>query len=238
MARPAVVPLAPGLWRVPLAGDWINGFLLRDDDGQVTVLDMGLARSAPRIVAAVKAIGSGPSDVTRLLLTHAHYDHAGGAAAVAAATGREVTVHADDAAYVRSGTNPPRDPSFAIGRLLSRLSVQRFTAVPVAEEVHDGQLLPIAGGLRVIHTPGHTPGHAAYLHEPTGTLVTGDSLVNAFGLRWPPKMFCSEFQLTQQTAVRLTEIDYETAAFTHGPEDRSRPRATIRTFLEREGLLT
>ncbi len=71
-------------------GDIVNGFLFRDGDGQVTVLDMGLKRSGKKIVAALGAIGSGPGDVTRLLLTHAHADHAGGTGYVARATGRGV----------------------------------------------------------------------------------------------------------------------------------------------------
>jgi len=236
MAGPLVVPLAPGIWRVRLVGDVVNGFLLRDDDGQVTVLDMGLPRSAPKVLAALTAIGSGPSDVTRLLLTHAHQDHAGGAAAVAAATGRTVAVHADDAHYARTGTNTPRDSR--LGRLLARVDRTPFRAVEVGQELHDGELLPIAGGLRVIHTPGHSPGHAAYLHEPTATLVTGDSIFNVLGLRWSFRAFCSNFRMSQRTALRLAEIDYRTAAFTHGPEIATRPREAIRGFLRREGMLT
>ena len=42
MAKAAAVPLAPGVWRIPLIGDYVNGFMLRDDDGQVTLIDMGV----------------------------------------------------------------------------------------------------------------------------------------------------------------------------------------------------
>ena len=45
---------------------------------------------------------------------------------------------------------------------------QDYEPVPVDEELTDGQLLPVAGGLRVVHTPGHSPGHASFLHEPPG----------------------------------------------------------------------
>src|SRR3954462_11615820 len=99
MAKALVVPLAPGIWRIPLVRDFVNGFILRDDDGQVTLVDMGLKSSGPKIIAALGAIGSAPSDVTRLLLTPAPPDHAGGAAHVARETGRAFTVHRDDAAY-------------------------------------------------------------------------------------------------------------------------------------------
>ena len=130
MARDPVVALVPGIWRIPLVGDQVNGFILRDDDGQVTLMDMGIKPSGPKVLAALAAIGSGPSDVTRLLLTHAHPDHAGGAAHVAAATGRAFALHEADAAYARQGKSPPRDRSFLLGRLLERLSRGRRASEP------------------------------------------------------------------------------------------------------------
>jgi len=232
MARAPVVPLAPGVWRIPLIGDFVNGFAFRDDDGQVTLVDMGIKQSGPKVLAALTAIGSGPSDVTRLLLTHAHPDHAGGAAQVARATGRTFGIHEDDARYAEAGHSPQRDQSFLLARVMTKLfGANRFPAVTVGERLTDGQVLDVAGGLEVVHTPGHSPGHAAYLHRPTGVLVTGDSIFNVRRVRWPIKSFCTDFRLTQQTAQRLAELDYATAAFTHGPEIVGTAREEIRTFL-------
>ena len=232
MAKAPVVLLAPGVWRVPLVGDIVNGFLFRDDDGQVTVLDMGLKQSGKKVLAALGAIGSGPGDVTRLLLTHAHADHAGGAGYVAGATGRGVTVHSDDAGFVRAGKVAPAE--HRLGRLLAKLSGSgSFAPIEVTEELHDGQVVDVGGGLRVVHTPGHSPGHVSYLHESSGVLVTGDAIFNVRRLRWPVKMFCSDFAMTQQTAHRLAELEYDVAAFTHGPELRQRPREAIRAFLSK-----
>src|SRR5690349_2711091 len=115
MTKALVVQLAPTVWRIPLVRDFVNGFILRDDDGQVTLVDMGVRSSGPKVMAALGLIGSAPSDVTRLLLTHAHPDHAGGAAHVARETGRSFTLHHDDAAYAREGSSPPRDRSFLLG---------------------------------------------------------------------------------------------------------------------------
>jgi glyoxylase-like metal-dependent hydrolase (beta-lactamase superfamily II) len=64
-------------------------------------------------------------------------------------------------------------------------------------------------------------------------LVTGDAIFNVRRLRWPVKAFCTDFRMTQQTAHVLGELDYTTAAFTHGPELRERPRELIRAFLAR-----
>ena len=229
MAKDPAVLLVPGVWRIPLLGDFVNGFAFRDADDQVTLLDMGLKTSGKKVVAALRWIGSDTSDVTRLLLTHAHSDHAGGAAYVAEQTGLGVGVHAGDASYARAGKAPPVMVGTRLGALLSRSN--RFAPVPVDEELTDGQVLPVAGGLRVVHTPGHSPGHVSYLHEDSGVLVTGDAIFNVRRLRWPVRAFCTDFAMTKQTAHRLAELDYTTAAFTHGPELRERPREDIRAFL-------
>jgi glyoxylase-like metal-dependent hydrolase (beta-lactamase superfamily II) len=235
MAKPAAVLLAPGVWRIPLIGDFVNGFLLRDDDGQVTLIDMGIASSGKKVIAALRSIGSDPSEVTRLMVTHAHPDHAGGAAYVAKKTGRPVDVHADDAEYLRTGTLPPRDETIRLTRLFSRFPDPKMAPVTVGEELGDGQVVPFAGGIRVIHTPGHSPGHVSYLHEDSGTLITGDAIFNVLGRRWPMKFLCTNFAMTKQTAHRLGEEEYAVAAFTHGPEITDRPREAIRKFLAENG---
>jgi glyoxylase-like metal-dependent hydrolase (beta-lactamase superfamily II) len=234
--REPAVQLVPGVWRIPLLRDFINGFILRDDDGQVTLIDMGITRSGPKVMAALASIGSAPSDVTRLMLTHAHPDHAGGAKHVADATGREFGIHEEDAGFARSGVGPPRDRHFLLGRLLSR-GKNGFPAVPVGETFTDGQVIPFAGGIEVIHTPGHSPGHASYLHQDSGVLVTGDSIFNVRGLRWPIKAFCTDFKMNTLTAHRLAEVDYTVAAFTHGPHLSDNPREHIRRFLANKNAL-
>jgi glyoxylase-like metal-dependent hydrolase (beta-lactamase superfamily II) len=236
MAKDPAIQLTPGVWRIPLLGDFVNGFMLRDDDGQVTLIDMGIAKSGPKVMAALASIGSGPSDVTGLMLTHAHADHAGGAAYVAQQTGREFGIPAEDAEYATAGRNPPRDPRFRLGRLMTRTD-KGFDPVPVGETFTDGQVVPFAGGIEVVHTPGHSPGHAAYLHRDSGVLITGDSIFNVLGLRWSIKSFCTDFRMSQQTAVRLAELDYTTAAFTHGAHLSDRPREHIRRFLTDKRML-
>lgn len=231
------MPLAPGVWRIPTVGrDLVNSFALVDDDGAVTLVDTGLAKAPPRIVAGLAAIGKRPADVTRILLTHVHPDHAGGAAEMSRQTGADVWVHEGDHPSATSGTvvQPP-DQRFLLGRLFARLPEARFEPFAPGPLLHDGDVLPVAGGLRVVHTPGHSPGHVSFLHEPTRTLVTGDSMFN-FGFRGltlAPKFLCADFAMTQQTAHRLGELDYDVAAFTHGPEMTDGARERIRGYLRR-----
>jgi glyoxylase-like metal-dependent hydrolase (beta-lactamase superfamily II) len=228
---PAAIALAPDLWRVPtVRWDLINSFLVRAADGSVTLVDTGLRSAPPRILAALAQIGAGPGDVTTIVLTHAHADHAGGAAHLARSTGRGLTVHADDAGYVRSGTSSPRDESLRLGRLVRRMP-DSVDPAPVARTMSDGELLE-GSMLRVHHTPGHTPGHCSLLHEPSGTLITGDAIWNMRSRRtWPVLAFCANAAQTEQTAATLADLEYATAAFTHGPEIRGTGREAIREFL-------
>lgn len=239
MARSAAVEIAPGLYRIPTAPwDLLNSYAFVESDGGLTLVDAGLKRSPRRIGAALRSIGSAPSDVTRIVMTHAHPDHAGGLAALEGETGAPVVAHAEDAGALRAGRTPERDQSTFGGRLMQRLPGGGFTPVEVAEEFVDGQVLDVGGGLEVIHTPGHSPGHVALLHLDSRTMITGDSIFNVRGLRWPPASFCSNFRLTKETATRLAEFEYATAAFTHGPEIADDPRGAIRAYLRRQGVRT
>jgi glyoxylase-like metal-dependent hydrolase (beta-lactamase superfamily II) len=239
MAKAPATEVAPGVFRIPTAPwDLVNSYAFVDDDGQVTLVDTGTKKAPKKIVDALSFIGSAPSQVTRIVMTHAHPDHAGGLARMVDQTGAPVAAHKIDAPHLRTGRTPERDLSTFGGRLLQRLPNGGFEPAEVAEEFVDGQVLDIAGGLEVIHTPGHSPGHVALLHRPSGVLITGDSIFNVRSLRWSPKSFCSNFQLTKQTATRLAEFDYRVAAFTHGPEISDRPREAIRNFLRREQVTT
>jgi glyoxylase-like metal-dependent hydrolase (beta-lactamase superfamily II) len=234
MSHP-IVMLAPGVFRIPTMRDFINSFAFVDDDGQVTLVDCGLKTAPPRIVAGLAAIGKSPSDVTRIVLTHAHMDHAGGARQMLSATAVPgVEVHEADVEFVRSGHNAPTAQSTA-GRMMTRLPGGTFDTVPVVTELTDGQVIGVAGGVRVVHTPGHTPGHVSLLHESSGVLITGDAIFNmAWGMSWPMSFVCTSFGQNKLSAHVLGELEYDVAAFTHGPEIRDHAREAVRGFLRRK----
>jgi glyoxylase-like metal-dependent hydrolase (beta-lactamase superfamily II) len=233
MSKEAAVRLSEHVWRIPtFRFDLVNSFAFQEDDGSVTLVDCGLKRAPARIVAGLAAMGKAPGDVRRIVLTHAHVDHAGGLAEVRRRAGDPpVDVHADEARFVREGVSPPPDTSLTIGRLMSRGPDQRFTPVEVGRELHDGDVLPVAGGLRVVHTPGHTPGHVSLLHEPGDLLITGDSLMNVRGVRWPFGPACANAAQSRVTARRFVELSFSLAAFTHGREIRTNARDAVSRFL-------
>ena len=233
MAKTPAVLLSPRVYRIPTAGDFVNSFAFLEEDGSVTLVDCGLKRAPAKIVAALAYIGRRPQDVQRIVLTHAHNDHAGGAArAVNETSASGIHIHEADAEYARQGKAPALDQTVASGRLFGRLPYGGFAPVPVEQELKDGDLLDVAGGLQIFHTPGHTPGHISLLHQSSGVLITGDALFNIRSkIGWPMAAFCTSFAQNKQSAQILSDLEFTTAAFTHGPEVTDRPRDAITAFL-------
>jgi glyoxylase-like metal-dependent hydrolase (beta-lactamase superfamily II) len=234
MSRQAAIRIAPGIWRIPAARfDFVNIYALVDDDGQVTLVDTGFKSGPAKAAAGLAAMGKSVADVTRIVLTHAHGDHAGGAATLAEQAQAPVAISALDAPFARQGQAPPRDAATFLGRRLRAMSKpgRDFPAVMIGEEFADGDLLPVAGGLRVHRTPGHTPGHVALLHEESGVLITGDSIWNVRRFSYGVKAFCTDITLNRETAHVLGELEYQVAAFTHGPHVSDQAREKVRGFL-------
>jgi glyoxylase-like metal-dependent hydrolase (beta-lactamase superfamily II) len=223
VAKEAAVRLADGVWRIPTApGDMINSFALAGSDGGVTLVDAGLKyrSSRRRLLAGLRAIGAGPEDVRRVVVTHAHPDHTGGLAALVTLTGGAgVLAHEREAVYLRDGRSPRT----------RRGTTRTFAKVVVTTEFQDGSQLP--GGLRAVHTPGHSPGHTALLHEASGVLITGDAVMNLRGVRFAPAFLCTDSDRNRRSAGLLGDLDFEVAAFAHGPELRRDARAAVRALL-------
>ncbi|MFA7265980.1 MAG: MBL fold metallo-hydrolase [Candidatus Nanopelagicales bacterium] len=231
---PAAIEMTPGVFRFPTLGDYINTIAFVEDDGSVTLVDCGLKQAPPRIVAGLREIGKVPADVQRIVLTHAHNDHAGGAAEMVRRTGLQgVAAHEADADYIEAGVASPYNSSIS-GRVFSRSGSGGFEATPITERLVDGQLLDVAGGLSVHHTPGHSPGHISLKHERTELLITGDAIFNMVRMTWPFSATCTDHKLNRKSAHVLGELDYDVVAFTHGPHISINARETVRGFLKRK----
>ncbi len=177
-------------------------------------------------------MGKRPADVERILLTHAHYDHGGGAAGLRQRTGAPLHIHHDDAGYLETGRRPPLDPGQPMATVLR--FARRGPRSPVDGTFAEDDIIPVAGGIRVLHTPGHSPGHCSFLHQRSGVLITGDALFNFRDkITYSFAPFCTNVELSRDTADRLGEVDYEIAAFTHGTEIRGGARRAVREFLLR-----
>ncbi len=167
--------------KVHLVPDVIaNTYIIVDSDG-LTLIDTGLPGSHKKILAYISDRGFSAKDLVRIILTHSDIDHVGGAATLKRLSGARVYASAIEAAAIAKGTASrvirPRSLS---RRLFMSVARRFFRPEPVQTDVilTEGQLLPVLGGLQVLTTPGHTPGHISLFSRSTGVLFVGDSIVS------------------------------------------------------------
>ena len=157
-----------------------NPYLLIDPDG-LTLIDAGLPGSHRKILQYMSGLGYAPQDLKRILITHADFDHVGGLAALKKATGARVYASPVEAHAMAEGrASRPLKPRRRIAKLLLDLMAGLFKPSTVQEDelLSDGQTFPVLGGLRVVETLGHTPGHVSFFAPSAGILFCGDSLVS------------------------------------------------------------
>lgn len=158
-----------------------NPYVIVDADG-LTVIDAGLPRSQKKILTYVAGLGKRAQAVKRIIITHADLDHFGGLAALQAATGARTYASKIEAAAIAIGKSSReiKPTGFSFRRVLFAVMRPLMKATPfqVDEIISEGQTLPILGGLRVVETPGHTPGHISLFASSVGVLFCGDSIVS------------------------------------------------------------
>jgi len=88
----------------------------------------------------------------------------------------------------------------------------KLAPAEVEDEVEDGDRLP--GGLRVVHTPGHSDGHISLLWPEKGLLIAGDACWHLTRLAYMP--FYVDFEEARRSLAKLARLDFEVAAFGHG----------------------
>ena len=189
-----------------------RSYLLEDAAG-LTLVDSSTGGVAERILDAIVEIGRRPEELRTIVATHYHHDHTGNVAALIEHTGATFCVHEDDAPYVDGSESwMPLRPPFGF--------LERFSAKPYALQIdrllRDGDQIGGAGDLRVIHAPGHTPGHIALYSAQRRVLFAGDALMNTIGLRLPLAMSSHDMDAAKQSARRLAHLDYEVALPGHG----------------------
>ena len=137
-------------WYVGTAG--LSAVLVTSPQGHI-LLDGALPQSAPLIVENIKALGFRIEDVKVILNSHAHWDHAGGIAALQRASGATVVASASGALGLQSGTNGKDDPQYQADPVVHVAKVAKVKVVGEGDTVKVGPLV-----LTAHMTPGHTPG--------------------------------------------------------------------------------
>ncbi|MGZ8783227.1 MAG: MBL fold metallo-hydrolase [Gaiellaceae bacterium] len=194
-------------------GGHVRAFLL-ETNGELTLVDTLFEQDGRGVLDAIHKLGRSPRDLKRIVLTHAHRSHLGGLAALKRETGATVLAHEWEADVV-AGDRPaqpvglrPQAPlrtfPFQVGIFLNR---PKHEPCPIDESVGEGAA---AGPLRILHAPGHSPGHLAFTWPERGLLIAGDAIAT-----WP-------------------RVEPGWPAFTLNPEEHAE---TIRRFAELEAAI-
>ncbi len=216
-------PVVPGLYELTLGQ--VNAHLLETGDSLILV-DTGYPGSAPAICSALGALGRSPGDISHIVLTHCHEDHAGSLAELKRLTGATTYMHSLDAELTRKGVSLRplvAGPGLLNGLVYRMIMRQARTAIEPAEvehEVANGETLARTGGLRAIHVPGHCAGQFAW-HWPHhgGVLFAADSCANFLGLAMSPAY--EDLAHGRQSLARLAREEFAVAVFGHGKPIKS-----------------
>ena len=158
-----------------------NAFLIEGDG--LTLIDAGFPGKEAAVFGAIRVLGRSPDELKHLIFTHGHPDHIGSAAAIVRETGARTYMHPLDIPMAESGGpfRPMRPAPGLLRQVLCRLfyhPAERLEPVAIDQPLTPGDMLPIAGGFEVIHTPGHCAGQVALLWGPGRMLFAGDACAN------------------------------------------------------------
>ncbi|UCD84552.1 MAG: MBL fold metallo-hydrolase [Deltaproteobacteria bacterium] len=195
-----------------------NAFLVKGEE--LILIDTGMPGSEEKILGFIEKIGGSPTKLTQILLTHYHWDHIGSAAGFKRKTQAKILAHPEDKPYI-DGESPQPQPSLLnpLG-LLIRVITSFYKTEPVEVNglLADGQEI---GGppvrLKVIHTPGHTPGSICFYLPEAKTLFLGDAVNRRLNrLSLPPKLFTTNPVQARESLKKLLLLDFEILCFGHG----------------------
>lgn len=215
-----------------------RAYLLTEGDG-LTIIDASMPGSARKILAQLASAGYQPSAVKRILITHAHFDHVGGLPELQRLTSAPVIASTVEKPYISDSipvarAKPEDVPPLA--RLMLSGSAPVNAPVPVNRMVDDGEILEeVFGGLQVVATPGHSPGHVSFFQPERGILFTGDVLMNIpFNLRLPFAAFTPDMNEDRRSVKKIAALGAETICFGHGVPLLHNAADTLREFAAKQ----
>ncbi|HEX8790587.1 MAG TPA: MBL fold metallo-hydrolase [Polyangiaceae bacterium] len=202
-----------------------NVYLLDGGPGDRWLVDCGHWSERATLLWELRRAGVWPSDLTGLLLTHRHSDHAGNARFLQRYFGVKVYAHRDDA-DILSGRAPrawmTRKGGTYMAGILAEIENRWPARVECDGALDDGGSV---GSFEVHHVPGHTEGSVFYRHGGTSALLSGDTLLTAVpplvmrkGMSLPYVTFSTDLRLAIESlrAFHRSDVDYEHLLPGHG----------------------
>jgi glyoxylase-like metal-dependent hydrolase (beta-lactamase superfamily II) len=207
-----MLPVAPGVWLLHgLVPYLINCYLVEGPGGDI-LFDAGVRQNTRRFLGALARRGRVPAVVA---LTHCHPDHQGTAASICRTFQIPLACHELDSPAME-GSSPMLPRKWPVS-LLGRLWVG--PPYPVSRRLREGDTL---GEFRVVHTPGHTPGHVVYFRDRDRLLIAGDVVRNRVsrfepgGFKQPPSFFSVDPAENRRSLRTLIELRPSLMCFGHG----------------------
>jgi glyoxylase-like metal-dependent hydrolase (beta-lactamase superfamily II) len=199
-----------------------NVYLLVSSAG-LTLVDSSLRGEADRIVAQLQEKDYALSELRQIVLTHAHGDHVGNASELARRSGAQVLAHRDEVPYIEQTT--PLPSHSLLQRLLISLGDRllfRTAPCQVDEALEEWDVIEALGGMRVIHTPGHTPGSICLYQPERRILFCGDTLFNRNPmtgkeeLQLPRSLVTVDVARMRESVRKLLAYPVDVLCFGHG----------------------
>ena len=136
---------------------------LLDGGSELALIDTGVGRDTPAIVAEIKAAGFDPRDISKIFVTHLHLDHAGGAAELQQLCGAEIIASQDVAGWLETGDEEAA--SLVAARQTGMYPLEnRLRPVASATAAADGDVINVGSlTVTVLKADGHSRGHLAFL---------------------------------------------------------------------------
>jgi glyoxylase-like metal-dependent hydrolase (beta-lactamase superfamily II) len=177
----------------------LNLSLILDPVQGPTLVDTGFPGMLELLRAALAAEGVALADIRRVLVTHHDLDHIGLLPDVVRESGAEVWASAAEVPFVQGQQSPQKRPAAPPLGGLEEICVSRV--------LEDGEVLDLAGGVRVVATPGHTVGHLSFLVEKDGVLISGDALTSQDGtLHGPNPQFTPDLPQAARSVRALAAL--------------------------------
>lgn len=195
-----------------------NAYLIEGQDG-LTLIDAGFPNKEAAVFGALRELGRSPDQLKHLILTHGHPDHIGSAAAIVREAGARTYMHPLDIRLAETG-GPFRPMTPAPGllrQILCRVIYdhnERLAPVAIDQPLTDGETLNIAGGLDVVHVPGHCQGQVALLWRPGRMLFAADVFMNIMGLGDP--LGFEDVKMGRASQRKLAGLSFDAVGFGHG----------------------
>jgi len=194
----------------------VNVIVIAEEE--LTLIDTGWSGSSSQIIRFIHSLRRSPEEITLIILTHNHPDHVGGLAGLRKFTAAKVAIHKADI----SNIDRQSASSKFVRKLFSHTPFSPLRPMFYLEphevdlQLEGGEVFSPLGGLKVIHTPGHTPGSISLFSPQKKLLVVGDALNNRHQtLQLPPKRVCSDLTQAIDSAKKIAQLAFDILCFGH-----------------------